>query len=97
MNPGIDSPSHPGRVLVVDDEKALAQMIATYLSRAGYTVDQAHTGPAALEAARNQHPDVVVLDLGLPGLTGSRCAVPFGLSPSAMCSYSPPVGTRTTS
>ena len=70
MNPGIDSPSHPGRVLVVDDEKALAQMIATYLSRAGYTVDQAHTGPAALEAARNQHPDVVVLDLGLPGLDG---------------------------
>ena len=45
-------------------------MIATYLSRAGYTVDQAHTGPAALEAARSQHPEVVVLDLGLPGLDG---------------------------
>ena len=62
--------SSAGRVLVVDDEKPLAQMVATYLSRAGYAVAQAHTGPAALETARTEHPDVVVLDLGLPGLDG---------------------------
>ena len=62
--------SSAGRVLVVDDEKSLAQMVATYLSRAGYAVAQAHTGPAALESARTEHPDVVVLDLGLPGLDG---------------------------
>ncbi len=70
MNPGADSTTAAGRVLVVDDERPLAQMVATYLSRAGYDVAQAHTGPAALEAARAYPPDVVVLDLGLPGLDG---------------------------
>ena len=55
---------------MVDDEKALAQMVATYLVRAGYDVAQAHTGPDAVEQARAQDPDVVVLDLGLPGLDG---------------------------
>ena len=68
MNPGIDTVT--GRVLVVDDEKPLAQMIATYLTRAGYDATTAHTGPEAVEAARAQAPDVVVLDLGLPGLDG---------------------------
>lgn len=68
MNPGIDAVV--GRVLVVDDEKPLALMVATYLTRAGYDVTTAHTGPDAVEAARAQAPDVVVLDLGLPGLDG---------------------------
>ncbi|MEX5275274.1 response regulator transcription factor [Kocuria sp. CPCC 205235] len=68
MNPGIDAAA--GRVLVVDDEKPLALMVATYLTRAGYDATQAHTGPDALEAARTQTPDVVVLDLGLPGMDG---------------------------
>jgi DNA-binding response OmpR family regulator len=68
MIPGTDPAA--GRVLVVDDEKPLAQMVATYLTRAGYAVDLAHTGPDALEAARTRAPDVVVLDLGLPGLDG---------------------------
>lgn len=68
MNPGIDAVA--GRVLVVDDEKPLALMAATYLTRAGYDVATAHTGPDAVEAARVQSPDVVVLDLGLPGLDG---------------------------
>ena len=68
MNPGIDTVT--GRVLVVYDEKPLARMIATYLTRAGYDATTAHTGPEAVEAARAQAPDVVVLDLGLPGLDG---------------------------
>ena len=68
MNPGIDTVT--GRVLVVDDEKPLARMIATYLTRAGYDVATAHTGPDAVEAARSRSFDVVVLDLGLPGLDG---------------------------
>lgn len=58
------------RVLVVDDERALAQMVDTFLTRAGYEVTQAHSGPEGLELARSLDPDVVVLDLGLPGLDG---------------------------
>jgi DNA-binding response OmpR family regulator len=58
------------RVLVVDDERALAQMVDNFLTRAGYEVTQAHTGPEALEIARSLDPDVIVLDLGLPGLDG---------------------------
>ena len=59
-----------GRVLVVDDERALAQMVAAYLVRAGFAVAEAYTGPDAVERARSVDPDVVVLDLGLPGLDG---------------------------
>jgi len=55
---------------VVDDEKALAQMVAAYLARAGYDAAQAHTGPEAVEQVSALDPDVVVLDLGLPGLDG---------------------------
>ena len=69
---GTDTGTGPaaGRVLVVDDEKPLARMVATYLERAGYEVALTHTGPAAVQAARVHEPDVMVLDLGLPGLDG---------------------------
>lgn len=58
------------RVLVVEDERALAGMVETYLTRAGYRTTLVQTGPEALEAVREQEPDVVVLDLGLPGMDG---------------------------
>lgn len=58
------------QVLVVDDERALAQMVDNFLTRAGYAVTQAHTGPEGVSLARSLDPDVVVLDLGLPGLDG---------------------------
>ena len=45
-------------------------MVATYLARAGFDTAQAHTGPRALEEARRFAPDVIVLDLGLPGMDG---------------------------
>ncbi|EWT07748.1 PhoR family transcriptional regulator [Intrasporangium chromatireducens Q5-1] len=60
----------PSRVLVVDDERPLAQMLDTYLTGAGYAVTQAHTGLDAVALARELDPDVIVLDLGLPGLDG---------------------------
>jgi len=62
--------AQPTKVLVVDDERALAAVIASYLTRAGHQVSQAHTGPEALDQARAEDPDVIVLDLGLPGLDG---------------------------
>ena len=58
------------RALVVDDEQALARLVAGYLERDGFDVDLAFDGPAAVALARERHPDVVVLDLGLPGLDG---------------------------
>ena len=62
--------AQPTKVLVVDDERALAAVIASYLTRAGHHVTQAHTGPDAVAQARAEDPDVIVLDLGLPGLDG---------------------------
>lgn len=58
------------RVLVVEDERALAGMVGNYLDRAGYQVRMCHDGIAGLEAARQWSPDVLVLDLGLPGVDG---------------------------
>ncbi|WP_240675210.1 response regulator transcription factor [Cellulomonas endophytica] len=58
------------RAVVVDDEAPLARIVAGYLEREGFAVRQVHDGPAAVEAVRETDPDVVVLDLGLPGLDG---------------------------
>jgi DNA-binding response OmpR family regulator len=57
-------------VLVVDDEEPLARLVASYLTAAGYAVTAVGDGPEAVRAARESDPDVVVLDLGLPGLDG---------------------------
>ncbi|MGD0273857.1 MAG: response regulator [Gaiellaceae bacterium] len=58
------------RILVVDDEPQLLRALATNLKARGYEVDQAATGEAALMLAAGHHPDLVVLDLGLPGIDG---------------------------
>lgn len=61
----------PGlRALVVDDEAALADVVASYLKRELFEVRTANDGPSALVAARELDPDVVILDIGLPGLDG---------------------------
>ena len=60
----------PLRVLVVDDETALAGVIASYLQREGFEVDLAHDGPSAVDQARRRPPDLVVLDVMLPGFDG---------------------------
>jgi two-component system KDP operon response regulator KdpE len=58
------------RVLVVDDEPQIRRTLAINLRVRGYQVDLAATGEEALKAAADQQPDVVVLDLGLPGIDG---------------------------
>ena len=63
-------PPDPPRALVVEDELALAGLVGNYLERDGFTVRLAHDGPTAVSVAREMDPDVVVLDLGLPGLDG---------------------------
>jgi DNA-binding response OmpR family regulator len=58
------------RVLVVDDERALARIVGSYLQAEGFAVDLAHDGPTAVEAARDTEPELVVLDVMLPGFDG---------------------------
>ena len=58
------------RALVVDDEEHLARLVADYLARDGFTTQVALDGEHALEAARAARPDVVILDLTLPGIDG---------------------------
>ena len=58
------------RVLVVDDERSLAKVVASYLERDGHEVSCVFDGRAAVDAVRRDRPDVVVLDLALPGLDG---------------------------
>ena len=57
-------------VLVVDDEPRIVQLVRDYLERAGFSVITAADGPAALRSARTGKPDLVVLDLALPGMDG---------------------------
>jgi DNA-binding response OmpR family regulator len=60
----------PLRVLVVDDERTLAGVVAGYLQREGFRVDLAYDGPDAVEQARAHRPDLIVLDVMLPGFDG---------------------------
>ena len=57
-------------ILIVDDEPKIVQLARDYLERAGYAVITAGDGGAALAAARSARPDLIVLDLGLPGSDG---------------------------
>ena len=57
-------------VLVVEDETALSDVVQAYLAKAGYATLSARSGPEAVELARTMAPDVIILDLGLPGLDG---------------------------
>jgi DNA-binding response OmpR family regulator len=61
---------HLGVVLVVEDEVPLARVVASYLEREGFVVHLAHDGPHAVEQAQALRPDLVVLDLMLPGFDG---------------------------
>jgi two-component system KDP operon response regulator KdpE len=58
------------RILVVDDEPQIRRALSTNLKARGYEVDLAPTGEDALRLAAERHPDVVLLDLGLPGIDG---------------------------
>jgi two-component system, OmpR family, KDP operon response regulator KdpE len=58
------------RVLVVDDERQIRRALVLNLGARGYDVFEAETGEKALMTAASEHPDAVLLDLGLPGLDG---------------------------
>ena len=60
----------PQTILVVDDEARIVKLVRDYLERAGFAVLGAHDGETALTIARREHPDLIVLDLMLPGADG---------------------------
>ncbi len=60
----------PERILVVEDEISLQETLAYNLSKQGYTVETVGDGAAALDLARQSHPDLIILDIMLPGMDG---------------------------
>jgi DNA-binding response OmpR family regulator len=58
------------KVLIVDDERNFARVLGSYFAREGYEVSFAENGPAAVEVATRERPDLVILDLMLPGFDG---------------------------
>src|SRR5512134_3055159 len=58
------------KILVVDDEPSIANLVVSYLRKEGYEVFSAADGLAGLNAARTHMPDLVVLDIMLPGMDG---------------------------
>src|SRR3954447_5715987 len=58
------------RILVVEDERAIAEAVAARLRAEGFAVEVAADGPGAVAAARRDRPDLVVLDVMLPGFDG---------------------------
>lgn len=59
-----------GRILVVDDQSANLRVVSTLLKRRGYVVDTAESGEAALQKVREQRPDLLLLDMMMPGMDG---------------------------
>ena len=58
------------RILVVDDEPEIVRVLRGYLEQANYTVLTAYSGPEALRRARTESPDLILLDVMLPGMDG---------------------------
>jgi CheY-like chemotaxis protein len=71
---GVEAGRRSLNVLVVDDNVDQAESLSLVLRMYGHDTKMAHTGPAALDAARLYRPDVVLLDIGLPGMDGCEVA-----------------------
>jgi DNA-binding response OmpR family regulator len=65
-----DNPDRPGRIIVVDDDATLADVVGRYLRRDGHQVECVADGYEALRRIAAQPPDLVILDLMLPGIDG---------------------------
>src|SRR3954447_19194018 len=68
--PNVTSDPRASLVMVVENDPAIAQMVSLQLELSGYRTHVERDGLAALEAIRRERPDVVLLDIGLPGLDG---------------------------
>lgn len=79
----MDSGAPAAKVLIVDDDTSIVDLLTTYLTREGFKVEAARDGPAGLAQARRWRPDVVVLDIMLPGLDGLEVLRRFRAESSA--------------
>ena len=86
-----------GRVLVVDDDSALAEMLGIVLRSEGFEPAFVADGDKAMEVFRDTKPDLVLLDLMLPGMAASTCAAGSAPRPACRSSCSPPRATPWTS
>lgn len=73
-NPSLAPGTGPLRILVVEDNVDAARLLAILLRTRAYQVSVAHDGASALAAARQERPDVMLVDLGLPDLSGYELA-----------------------
>jgi CheY-like chemotaxis protein len=71
----------PLRILIVDDHVDNARMLKVLLKKAGHEAGVVFDGPAAIAAANHQKPDVVLLDLSLPGMSGIEVAAELRRDP----------------
>lgn len=86
------SQSRKPRILIVDDSPDVAMTMTMLVKTFGYEAAQAHSGWAAIESARQQRPDIVFLDIGLPDMTGydvaERIRNELGLEQSVLIALS---------
>src|ERR1039457_7335111 len=63
------------RVIVVDDERVIADTLATILNRAGFNASAVYTGAQAVELARTEKPDLIISDVIMPDMNGIEAAI----------------------
>ncbi len=70
------------RVLIVEDEPSVAQVIQDYLDSLGFETDSVSNGAEAIDRAQKEHPDLIIMDLMMPRLTGGEAARLLKRNPS---------------
>lgn len=68
--PNVSAPGSAGHVLVIDDDRVIQDLMQSFLTRQAYMVTVANNGPEGLRRAREIHPDVITLDIQMPGMDG---------------------------
>ncbi len=74
QQPALQTDAAPQRILIVDDERDAAESVAVLLTDMGHSIRQAYSGAEALEAAVEFKPQLVLLDLSMPGMDGFEVA-----------------------